>query len=110
MTPVSTAVPKRGVMEGAVRRLRPKMMTVSAIIFGLVPLMWSTETGAEVMRPLAPPVIGGMISSTILVLIVLPVLYLWMKEWESRRAGASSTTEACVAWGGLAGATGGGTA
>jgi Cu(I)/Ag(I) efflux system membrane protein CusA/SilA len=56
--------------------------------------MWSTETGSEVMRPLATPVIGGMISSTILVLIVLPVLYLWMKEWESRRAGASSTTEA----------------
>ena len=86
--------PEGAVMEGAVQRLRPKMMTVSAIIFGLVPLMWSTETGSEVMRPLATPVIGGMISSTILVLIVLPVLYLWMKEWESRRAGASSTTEA----------------
>ena len=86
--------PEGAVMEGAVQRLRPKMMTVSAIIFGLIPLMWSTETGSEVMRPLATPVIGGMISSTILVLIVLPVLYLWMKESESRRAGASSTTEA----------------
>jgi Cu(I)/Ag(I) efflux system membrane protein CusA/SilA len=86
--------PEGAVMEGAVQRLRPKMMTVSAIIFGLVPLMWSTETGSEVMRPLATPVIGGMISSTILVLIVLPVLYLWMKEWELSQARASSTTEA----------------
>jgi len=86
--------PEGAVMEGAVQRLRPKMMTVSAIIFGLVPLMWSTETGSEVMRPLATPVIGGMISSTILVLIVLPVLYLWMKERELSQARASSTTEA----------------
>jgi len=86
--------PEGAVMEGAVQRLRPKMMTVSAIIFGLVPLMWSTETGSEVMRPLATPVIGGMISSTILVLIVLPVLYLWMKEWELSQTRASSTTEA----------------
>jgi len=86
--------PEGAVMEGAVQRLRPKMMTVSAIIFGLVPLMWSTETGSEVMRPLATPVIGGMISSTILVLIVLPVIYLWMKEWELSQTRASSTTEA----------------
>jgi Cu(I)/Ag(I) efflux system membrane protein CusA/SilA len=86
--------PEGAVMEGAVKRLRPKLMTVSAIIFGLLPLMWSTETGSEVMRPLATPVIGGMISSTILVLIVLPVLYLWMKEWELSQARASSTTEA----------------
>jgi Cu(I)/Ag(I) efflux system membrane protein CusA/SilA len=86
--------PEGAVMEGAVKRLRPKLMTVSAIIFGLLPLMWSTETGSEVMRPLATPVIGGMLSSTILVLIVLPVLYLWMKEWELSQARASSTTEA----------------
>ena len=86
--------PLEAVIEGAVRRLRPKLMTVSAIIFGLIPLMWSAETGSEVMRPLATPVIGGMISSTILVLIVLPVLYLWMKERELSQARASSTTEA----------------
>ena len=86
--------PEGAVMEGAVKRLRPVLMTVSAIIFGLIPLMWSTETGSDVMRPLATPVIGGMISSTILVLIVLPVLYLWMKERELSQARASSTTEA----------------
>ncbi|MFN3475970.1 MAG: efflux RND transporter permease subunit, partial [Candidatus Methylomirabilales bacterium] len=82
--------PLEAVMEGAVKRLRPVLMTVSAIIFGLLPLMWSTETGSEVMRPLATPVIGGMISSTLLVLIVLPVLYLWMKEGELRQALAPS--------------------
>ncbi|MGH7351876.1 MAG: efflux RND transporter permease subunit [Candidatus Methylomirabilales bacterium] len=85
--------PEGAVMEGAVKRLRPKLMTVSAIIFGLVPLMWSTETGSEVMRPLATPVIGGMLSSTILVLIVLPVLYLWMKERELRQALVPSRPE-----------------
>jgi Cu(I)/Ag(I) efflux system membrane protein CusA/SilA len=73
------------VVEGAVQRLRPKLMTVSTIILGLVPLMWSTETGSEVMRPLATPLIGGMVSSTLLVLIVIPVIYAWMKERQLRR-------------------------
>ena len=68
------------------RRLRPKLMTVSTIILGLVPLMWSTETGSEVMRPLATPLIGGMVSSTLLVLIVIPVIYLWMKERQLHRS------------------------
>ena len=78
--------PLEAVVEGAVRRLRPKLMTVSTIILGLVPLMWSTETGSEVMRPLATPLIGGMVSSTLLVLIVIPVIYLWMKERQLRQA------------------------
>ncbi|MGH8058899.1 MAG: efflux RND transporter permease subunit, partial [Candidatus Entotheonellia bacterium] len=77
--------PVGAVMEGAVRRLRPKLMTVSAIIFGLLPLMWSTQAGSEVMRPLATPVIGGMVTSTFLVLIVIPVIYLWMKEQEGAK-------------------------
>ncbi|MBI3328029.1 MAG: efflux RND transporter permease subunit [Nitrospinae bacterium] len=78
--------PVEAVVEGAVRRLRPLLMTVSAIIFGLLPLMWSTQTGSEVMRPLATPVIGGMVTSTLLVLIVIPVIYLWMKERELVKA------------------------
>jgi len=78
--------PVEAVVEGAVRRLRPKLMTVSAIIFGLLPLMWSTQTGSEVMRPLATPVIGGMVTSTLLVLIVIPAIYLWMKERELAKA------------------------
>ncbi|HLC21386.1 MAG TPA: CusA/CzcA family heavy metal efflux RND transporter, partial [Candidatus Methylomirabilis sp.] len=77
--------PLEAVVEGAVRRLRPKLMTVSTIILGLVPLMWSTDTGSEVMRPLATPLIGGMVSSTLLVLIVIPVIYLWMQEGQLRR-------------------------
>jgi Cu(I)/Ag(I) efflux system membrane protein CusA/SilA len=77
--------PLEAVIEGAVKRLRPKLMTVSTIILGLVPLMWSTETGSEVMRPLATPLIGGMVSSTLLVLIVIPVIYLWMKERQLRQ-------------------------
>lgn len=63
------------VMEGAVKRVRPKIMTVSAIIAGLLPIMWSHGTGSEVMRRIAAPMIGGMVSSTLLTLIVIPVIY-----------------------------------
>jgi Cu(I)/Ag(I) efflux system membrane protein CusA/SilA len=63
------------IVEGAAGRLRPKMMTVSAIIFGLLPIMWTTGAGAEVMQRIAVPMIGGMISSTILTLLVIPAIY-----------------------------------
>ena len=66
------------IMEGAVQRVRPKMMTVAAIMGGLLPIMWTTGTGADVMKRIAAPMIGGMVSSTILTLVVIPVLYmLW---------------------------------
>ena len=68
------------VMEGALLRLRPKVMTVSTVIAGLLPIMWSSSVGAEVMRPLATPVLGGMISSLAHVLVVTPVLFFWMRE------------------------------
>ena len=68
------------IMEGAVERVRPKMMTVVAIMAGLLPIMWSTGTGSEVMRPIAAPMIGGMISSTVLTLIVIPAIYALVKE------------------------------
>lgn len=63
------------VVEGALLRLRPKVMTVSTVVAGLLPIMWSAGTGAEVMRPLATPVLGGMVSSLLHVLIVTPVIF-----------------------------------
>jgi Cu(I)/Ag(I) efflux system membrane protein CusA/SilA len=75
------------VMEGAVERVRPKMMTVVAIMAGLLPIMWGTGTGSEVMRRIAAPMVGGMVSSTILTLIVIPALYALVKA----RATAAQT-------------------
>ena len=68
------------VMEGALLRLRPKVMTVSTVVAGLLPIMWSTSVGAEVMKPLATPVLGGMISSLVHVLIVTPVIFFSIRE------------------------------
>jgi Cu(I)/Ag(I) efflux system membrane protein CusA/SilA len=67
-------------VEGSVLRLRPKIMTVATAMIGLVPIMWSTGVGADVMKPLATPMIGGLITSTIHVLVVTPILFSWMKE------------------------------
>jgi copper/silver efflux system protein len=69
----------RAIMRGAVERVRPKMMTVAAIMAGLLPLLWSAGTGAEVMRRIAAPMIGGMVSSTVLTLIVIPAIYSLVK-------------------------------
>ena len=66
-------------MSGAVERVRPKMMTVCAIMAGLLPIMWSHGTGAEVMQRIAVPMIGGMVSSTLLTLIVIPSIYAVVK-------------------------------
>ena len=71
---------REAVVEGALLRLRPKVMTVSTVVAGLLPIMWSTRVGAEVMKPLATPVLGGMISSLIHVLIVTPVIFFWLQE------------------------------
>ncbi len=72
------------IMEGAVERVRPKMMTVCAIIAGLLPIMWSNETGARVMKRIAAPMVGGMVSSTILTLIIIPILYEMWRSWQLR--------------------------
>jgi len=69
---------RQAVMEGSMLRLRPKFMTVGTVIASLMPIMWSTKTGAEVMQPIAAPVIGGMISSLIHVLLVTPVIFYWL--------------------------------
>ncbi|MEP6961682.1 MAG: CusA/CzcA family heavy metal efflux RND transporter, partial [Acidobacteriota bacterium] len=77
---------REAVIDGALLRLRPKIMTVSTIIAGLLPIMWSQRVGAEVIKPLATPVLGGMVSSLIHVLIVTPVIFLWLRERELRKA------------------------
>ena len=71
-------------IEGAVERVRPKMMTVVAIIAGLLPIMWGTGTGSEVMRRIAAPMVGGMISSTVLTLVVIPAIYMLVKTRQAR--------------------------
>ena len=71
---------KSAVIDGAMLRLRPKVMTVATVVASLLPIMWSTRTGAEVMKPLATPVIGGMVSSLLHVLIVTPVIFYWLRR------------------------------
>ncbi len=73
------------IMEGAVERVRPKMMTVVAIMAGLLPILWGTGTGAEVMSRIAAPMVGGMVSSTVLTLAVIPALYGLVKQRELKR-------------------------
>jgi Cu(I)/Ag(I) efflux system membrane protein CusA/SilA len=73
------------VMEGALLRLRPKVMTVSTVVAGLLPIMWSTSAGAEVMKPLATPVLGGMVSSLLHVLIVTPVIFYSLRAWKLKK-------------------------
>jgi copper/silver efflux system protein len=67
-------------IEGAVRRLRPKLMTVTAVLASLVPILWETGVGSDVMKPIAAPIVGGMITSTIHVLILVPVFFVMIKE------------------------------
>ena len=73
--------------EGAVNRLRPKVMTVAAIILGLAPIVWSHGTGADVMKRIAAPMVGGMVTSTLLTLVVIPAIYyLWRTQQVRREA------------------------
>jgi len=75
----------QAIMIGAVERVRPKMMTVVAIMAGLVPILWSTGTGSEVMQRIAVPMIGGMVSSTVLTLVVIPAVYAVVKGFRLPR-------------------------
>ena len=70
---------REAVIDGALLRLRPKVMTVTTVVAGLLPIMWSARTGAEVMKPLATPVLGGMVSSLLHVLVVTPVIFYWLR-------------------------------
>ena len=84
------------VTEGALLRLRPKVMTVSTVVAGLLPIMWSTSAGAEVMKPLATPVLGGMVSSLLHVLIVTPVIFFWLHERQLQRQERGMTASVVV--------------
>lgn len=75
------------IMEGAVKRLRPKLMTVCVILFGLVPVLWSHGTGIELMRPIALPMIGGIATSAVSILVVMPIIYEWFKERDLKKYG-----------------------
>ncbi len=83
--PLTKITLREAVIEGALLRLRPKVMTVATVVAGLLPIMWSVRTGAEIMKPLATPVLGGMVSSLLHVLIVTPVIFTWIKERELKR-------------------------
>jgi Cu(I)/Ag(I) efflux system membrane protein CusA/SilA len=71
-----------GIVEGAAERVRPKLMTVATTLIGLLPVMYGTETGSEVMKRIAGPMVGGLISSTVLTLVIIPVVYDIWKRWE----------------------------
>ncbi|MGD2217834.1 MAG: efflux RND transporter permease subunit, partial [Gemmatimonadales bacterium] len=73
------------VREGALERLRPVLMTVTAIIMGLLPILWSRGTGADVMKRIAAPMVGGMLTATLLTLAVIPAIYLIWRRWQLRR-------------------------
>ena len=84
--PLDRADIEAAAIEGAVHRLRPKLMTVAAVLASLVPILWETGVGSDVMKPIAAPIVGGMITSTIHVLILVPVFFVMMKD-RALRAG-----------------------
>jgi Cu(I)/Ag(I) efflux system membrane protein CusA/SilA len=73
---------REAILEGTVERVRPKLMTVSTTLIGLLPIMWGTETGSQVMKRIAAPMVGGLISSTVLTLIIIPAVYSLWKGWK----------------------------
>ena len=84
-TPMTNTDVETAAIEGAVQRLRPKLMTVSAVLASLVPILWESGIGSDVMKPIAAPIVGGMITSTIHVLILVPVFFVMMKERALKR-------------------------
>lgn len=84
---LTNAIIREFVIEGAAKRLRPKLMTVSVGLFGLIPILWATGVGSDIMRPITIPLIGGTISSTIYVLLITPVIFEMIKERELKRKG-----------------------
>ena len=84
---ITPAIIREFVIEGAAKRLRPKLMTVSVGLFGLIPILWSTGVGSDIMRPITIPLLGGMISSTIYVLLITPVIFEIIKERELKHKG-----------------------
>ncbi|MBC8247479.1 MAG: efflux RND transporter permease subunit, partial [Deltaproteobacteria bacterium] len=78
------------IIEGAVERVRPKLMTVCTTLIGLLPVMLGTGTGSQVMKRIAGPMVGGLISSTVLTLVIIPAVYEIWKRWELRKEWSKS--------------------
>jgi Cu(I)/Ag(I) efflux system membrane protein CusA/SilA len=98
---LTRAALRDAVVEGALLRLRPKLMMVSTVVAGLLPIMWSTRVGSDVMKPLAAPVLGGMLSSLLHVLVVTPVMFFWVHERRlglTRDVGPQSSRRGPFAW------------
>jgi copper/silver efflux system protein len=89
--PLTEADVEQATIDGAVQRLRPKLMTVTAVILSLAPILWESGIGSDVMKPIAAPIVGGMITSTIHVLILVPVFFFLMKRRALRRAAQSNS-------------------
>jgi Cu(I)/Ag(I) efflux system membrane protein CusA/SilA len=83
----------QAIMAGAAERVRPIAMTATAVIAGLLPIMWSQESGARVMKRIATPMVGGMVSATILTLIIIPIVYEIWRAWQLRREARQATGE-----------------
>ena len=86
-TTLTPAIIREFVIEGSAKRLRPKLMTVCVGLFGLIPILWATGVGSDIMRPITIPLIGGTITSTIYVLLITPVIFEMIKERELKRKG-----------------------
>ena len=84
------------IIEGAVERVRPKLMTVATTLIGLLPVMWGTETGSQVMKRIAAPMVGGLISSTVLTLVIIPAIYHIWKRWELKQGPVQIGGEAAL--------------
>jgi Cu(I)/Ag(I) efflux system membrane protein CusA/SilA len=85
---------KEAIVDGAVKRIRPKVMTASVIIAGLIPIMWSTGTGSDVMKRIAAPMVGGVVTSVIMELLVYPVIYEFLMQKGLDRSEARTSLEA----------------
>jgi Cu(I)/Ag(I) efflux system membrane protein CusA/SilA len=92
--PITHAEIEAAAIEGAVQRLRPKLMTVTAVLASLAPILWESGIGSDVMKPIAAPIVGGMITSTIHVLILVPVFFVLMKERSLKGADESASSAA----------------
>jgi Cu(I)/Ag(I) efflux system membrane protein CusA/SilA len=84
---ITTDILRQYIIDGSAKRLRPKLMTVSVSLFGLIPILWSTGTGADVMIPITVPLIGGTITSVIYVLLVTPIVFEMTKQRELKTKG-----------------------
>ncbi|HEY1870623.1 MAG TPA: efflux RND transporter permease subunit, partial [Chitinophagaceae bacterium] len=84
---------KEYTIQGAAKRLRPKIMTVSVSLFALVPILWSSSVGSDVMKPIVLPMVGGVITSAIYILLVTPLIFLMRKEYELQKYGKIDVPE-----------------